>query len=89
MQVVQTVANHSIEEYEVTGGDKVIVFRCNRPELKRENLKTRISWQIVSKNFSVGNNIKRAAQQMLNIQDALEDHIEQRPTWHQARNKIT
>jgi len=42
MQVTRTVANHSIEEFEVRGGDKIIVFRCNRPELKRTCKKQRI-----------------------------------------------
>ena len=89
IQVVQTLANDSIEEYTVSGGSKMILFRCNRPEIKRKNSKSRIAWQIVTKNFPLQNDLKMAAQQMLNIQDALEDHIEARPTWRQSRNKMS
>lgn len=88
MQVRCTVANDSIEEFEVRAGEKIIVFRCNRPELKRTGKKQRIKWQLVSKNFPLTKNIELSAQLMLDLQDQLEDYIEPRPSFQQTRTKI-
>ena len=88
MLVTRTVVNHSIEEFEVRAGEKMIVFRCNRPELKRTGKKQSIKWQIVSKNFALKKNVQTAAQLMLDLQDRLEEYIEPRATFKETRTKI-
>ncbi|HVG12125.1 MAG TPA: hypothetical protein VM843_03930 [Flavisolibacter sp.] len=87
MQVTRTVANTAIEEYKVEGGTKRVVFRCNRPDPERIAKKQRIKWQVISKNFSFKGKLEVAAQRMLDLQDALEDKITQKPSWTDVRNK--
>lgn len=87
MQVIRSVANHTIEEYEVRAGEKLLVFRCNRPELKRTRKKQRIKWQLVYKNFAITKDIKMAAQLMLDLQDRLEEYIEPKATYKETRTK--
>ena len=87
MQITRTVENHSIEEYEVRAGEKLIVFRSNRPELKRTAKKQRIKWQIVYKNFAITKDIQTAAQLMLDLQDRLEEYIEPKATFKETRTK--
>lgn len=87
MQVTQTLQNDVIEEYEVIGGTKIIVFRCNRPEWKQTGKRKRMKWQLASKNFPITGSRQAAAMLLLEIQDRLEWHLEPPPSFEQRRNK--
>lgn len=76
MQVIRTLVNNDVEEFEVKGGDKIIVFRCNRPEWRRKGKRRPMPWKVVSISFAVSNSIKEVAERLLDLQDRLEDYLE-------------
>lgn len=88
LTVEQTVATDWIEEYKITAGQKVFVFRNNRPEIRRVNRRVAIKWQLISKNWDIEEkDIKTAAEFFVRVQHAIEDKIERPPSFQEMRNK--
>ena len=88
MQVTKTTETEYIEEFTVVAGKKEIVFRSNRPELRKFEKRGRIKWQLVSKNFDIAEeDIAKASVYLLEIQDKIEDYIEPSLSFQQLRNK--
>lgn len=87
IQVTRTRADEAYEEFEVRGGEKLAVFRCDRPQWTKQGKKQRMKWQLLSKNFVISGDIRMAAQYMAELQDRIEDYLEPRPTFQERRNK--
>lgn len=88
LTVTRTKLTGATEEYTVAAGGKEIVFRNNRPEMKRLKRVGRMHWQLVSKNWEIEEkDVQRASYFFLQVQDAIEDHLKPTPTFQQVRTK--
>jgi hypothetical protein len=76
MQVKRIYEGDSIEKFEVTGGQKSIIIRNNRPELKRKPGHKKPLWQIETGEVS---NAQAYALTILAIEKKIEE-IEKQPT---------
>ncbi len=84
--IEQIQANESTEVYLVRAGEKEIVMKSNRPEVKRRQKKSKITWQLISKNFVVQNH-QKASMFIVRLQDLIEEYLDPPPTFQQMRNK--
>lgn len=75
MQVKRIYEGDTIEKFEVTGGQKSVVLRNNRPELKRKPGNKKARWQIENGEVS---NAQAYALTILAIEKKIEE-IEKQP----------